>query len=463
MATPRPITFLSDYGYEDEFAGICRAVISQIAPGAPLIDLTHGVARQNVRQGAIALANALPSCPPGVHLAVVDPGVGSDRRAVAVAAVEGRFLVGPDNGLLSRAIDRLGGALDAVELSRSPFRLEPVSATFHGRDLFAPVAAHLSLGARLEEAGKAIDPASLTALELPVPKISENEVVAHAIHQDSYGNVTLDLDAAMLADGPIRPGDALEVRAPDGRFQATWARTFADVGPSDVLLFEDSSGTLALAVNGGSAAGLLDPGPRPRGHAAASEVTVELGRPHRHHRRIDSTNELAKQLAMAGAPAGLVVTADEQSAGRGRRGNAWFAPAGSCLLYSALVRPFAADRSPLLPLAVPIAVCETAEALAPVRCQVKWPNDVWIDEQQGVRRTRRGPPGRGLGRRRGGPQRRHHGGRVPARAARQGDLAAAHGGRGWAPARWSAERETLARGAQRAPRPLGSKPARMMC
>jgi S-adenosylmethionine hydrolase len=184
--------------------------------------------------------------------------VGSERRAVAVAAAEGRFLVGPDNGLLSRALDRLGGALDAVELSRSPFRLEPVSATFHGRDLFAPVAAHLSLGARLEEAGEPIDPSSLTTLDLPAPKISEDEVVAHAIHTDSYGNVTLDLDASMLADGPIRPGDALEVRAPDGRFQATWARTFADVGESDVLLFEDSSGTLALAVSGGNAAGLLD-------------------------------------------------------------------------------------------------------------------------------------------------------------------------------------------------------------
>ena len=195
MATPRPITFLSDYGYEDEFAGVCRAVISQIAPGAPLIDLTHGIARQDVRQGAIALANALPSCPPGVHLAVVDPGVGSARRAVAVAAAEGRFLVGPDNGLLSRALDRLGGALDAVELSSSPFRLEPVSATFHGRDLFAPVAAHLSLGARLEEAGEPIDPSSLVTLDLPAPRIAEGEVVAHAIHEDGYGNVTLDLDA----------------------------------------------------------------------------------------------------------------------------------------------------------------------------------------------------------------------------------------------------------------------------
>jgi S-adenosylmethionine hydrolase len=261
VATPRPITFLSDYGYEDEFAGVCRAVISQIAPGAPLIDLTHGIARQNVRQGAIALGNAIASCPPGVHLAVVDPGVGSDRRAVAVAAAEGRILVGPDNGLLSRALDRVGGALEAVELSKSPFRLEPVSATFHGRDLFAPVAAHLSLGARLDEAGEAIDPSSLATLELPTPQIGEGEVVAHAIHEDGYGNVTLDLDAGMLADGPLRPGSALEIRAPDGTFEGTWARTFADVGPSDVLLFEDSSGSLALAVSGGSAAGLMNLSP----------------------------------------------------------------------------------------------------------------------------------------------------------------------------------------------------------
>jgi len=261
VAQPRPITFLSDYGYEDEFAGVCRAVIAQIAPGAPVLDLSHGIARQDVRQGAIVLANALPSCPPGVHLAVVDPGVGSSRRAVAVAAAEGRLLVGPDNGLLGPALHRLGGALDAVELSRSPFRLEPVSATFHGRDLFAPVAAHLSLGARLEEAGESIDPASLQTLDLPTPEIGTDEVLAHALHVDGYGNVILDLDAAMLADGPLRPGEPLEVRAPDGRFEAVWAQTFADVSSGEVLLFQDSSGALALAVGGGSAAGLLDLAP----------------------------------------------------------------------------------------------------------------------------------------------------------------------------------------------------------
>lgn len=109
---------------------------------------------------------------------------------------------------------------------------------------------------------------------------------------------------------------------------------------------------------------------------------MDLGRPHRHFRRTDSTNERAKELAKAGAPGGLVVTAAEQTAGRGRRGTAWFAPAGSCLLYSALLRPLALERARLLPLAVPIAVCEAAEAVAPVRCRVKWPNDVWIEERK---------------------------------------------------------------------------------
>jgi BirA family transcriptional regulator, biotin operon repressor / biotin---[acetyl-CoA-carboxylase] ligase len=107
-----------------------------------------------------------------------------------------------------------------------------------------------------------------------------------------------------------------------------------------------------------------------------------FGHPHRHFSRTDSTNERAKELALADAPGGLVVTADEQTAGRGRRGNEWFAPAGSCLLYSALLRPFAVDDGSLLPLAVPVAVCEAAESVAPVRCQVKWPNDVWVDERK---------------------------------------------------------------------------------
>ena len=207
MAEGLPITFLSDYGEEDEFAGVCRAVIRQIAPDAPLIDLTHGIGRHGIRHGALALANALPFCPPGVHLAVVDPGVGGPRRAVAVTTMEeGRFLVGPDNGLLAPAIERFGGAARAIDLAGSPFRLEPVSATFHGRDLFAPVAAHLAIGARLDEAGEKFDPVELTGLELPTPRSSHGKVVAHALYADRYGNVALDLDPRTLRPAGLAAG-----------------------------------------------------------------------------------------------------------------------------------------------------------------------------------------------------------------------------------------------------------------
>ena len=259
MAEGLPITLLSDYGEEDEFAGVCRAVITQIAPDAPLIDLTHGIGRQGIRHGALALANALPFCPPGIHLAVVDPGVGTARRAVAVTTMEeGRFLVGPDNGVLWPAIERFGGAARAIDLSRSPFRLEPVSSTFHGRDIFAPVAAHLALGARLDEAGEKFEPAELQQLELPEPAIAEGEVHAHALYADRFGNVALDLDAGQAQQGGLAPGGRIGLRAPDGTFEAAWAATFADAAPGDLLLYEDSSRRLAIASNGGSAAGLLN-------------------------------------------------------------------------------------------------------------------------------------------------------------------------------------------------------------
>ena len=259
MAEGLPITFLSDYGEDDEFAGVCRAVIRQIAPDAPLIDLTHGIGRQGIRHGALALANALPFCPPGVHLAVVDPGVGTDRRPVAVTTMdEGRFLVGPDNGLLWPSIERFGGAARAIDLSGSPFRLEPVSSTFHGRDLFAPVAAHLALGARLDEVGTKFEPSELATLELPRPEVEPGRALAHALLADRFGNVTLDLDRGRAHEASLVPGGQVEVKAPDGGFRATWAATFAEVSRGELLLYEDSSGRMSLAVNGGSAAGLLD-------------------------------------------------------------------------------------------------------------------------------------------------------------------------------------------------------------
>ena len=207
VAEGLPITFLSDYGDEDEFAGVCRAVIRQIAPDAPLIDLTHGIGRQGISHGALALANALPYAPPGVHVAVVDPGVGTARRPVVVTTMqEGRFLVGPDNGLLAPAIERFGGPSRAIDISRSPYRLEPVSKTFHGRDLFAPVAAHIALGARLDEAGEKFDPAELTGLELPAAELRDGKLHAHVLYSDRYGNAVLDARAADADRAGLTPG-----------------------------------------------------------------------------------------------------------------------------------------------------------------------------------------------------------------------------------------------------------------
>jgi S-adenosylmethionine hydrolase len=240
-----PVTFLTDYGLQDEFVGVCHGVIARIAPDARVIDLTHGIARHDVRSGALALRRALSYMPAGVHLAVVDPGVGGPRRGVALRSGD-RLLVGPDNGLLLPAADALGGVAEAVDLADSPWCLQPVSATFHGRDVFAPVAAHLAAGEPLAGAGEPLDPASLVALTLPVARREGDALVAHAVAFDAYGNVLLDAHSADV------PADATVGGRP-----AIRGRTFGDVEPGGLLLYEDSSGALALAVNGGSARDVL--------------------------------------------------------------------------------------------------------------------------------------------------------------------------------------------------------------
>ena len=251
----RPITFLSDYGYEDEFAGVCRAVIARIAPDALLVDLSHGIERHAIERGAAVLANALPYTPAGVHLAVVDPGVGSLRRALAVrTATEDRVLVGPDNGLLWPAIEQLGGAVEAVDASLSRFRLEPISATFHGRDVFAPVAAHLARGASLADAGEAIDAGSLVRLAVPEPVIQADRVLAHVVSLDRFGNAALDLADRHLPETGLRLGRKLTIEARGAAHDAVFTLTFADVPDGGLILYENSNGSLAVAVNRGDAA-----------------------------------------------------------------------------------------------------------------------------------------------------------------------------------------------------------------
>ena len=263
---PRPITFLSDYGTSDEFAGVCRAVIARIAPGAQVIDISHGIARHDVGHGAAVLANALGYAPAGVHLAVVDPGVGTARRPVAAAAAGGeRHFVGPDNGLLSLALERFGGAGEAVDISASPVRLEPVSPTFHGRDLFAPVAAHLALGEPLAGLGEPIDPATLQTVDRSGPEIEPGRrLEAEVGHVDAFGNLSLIATAADADDAGLEVGNRLRVRGPRRSDEAIYALTFADADLGEMVLLVDSAYSLALAVNRGDASRQLDlePGDR---------------------------------------------------------------------------------------------------------------------------------------------------------------------------------------------------------
>lgn len=250
-----PITFLSDYGRADDFVGVCHAVMARIAPDVRVVDLTHDVPRHDLRTGALMLRRALPFAPVGVHLAVVDPEVGGGRRAVALrCGEEDRLLVGPDNGLLLPAAERFGGVVEAVDIGESDHRLRPVSATFHGRDLFAPVAAHLAAGAPLAEAGQPLDPAELVALELPAARVEGEEVVAHVLALDRFGNLTLDAEHDQLAGTGLRLGHQAVVSIDGEEHDALHARTFADVQAGELLLYEDAYRTLALAVNRGSAA-----------------------------------------------------------------------------------------------------------------------------------------------------------------------------------------------------------------
>jgi len=252
------VSLLTDYGHEDEFVGVCHAVIRGIAPDVPIVDITHGIPRYGVRQGAIVLRNSLPYAPVGVHVAIVDPQVGTERRGVAVRTGDGRLLVGPDNGLLSLAWGVCGGVVEAVDISRSPHRLEPVSATFHGRDIFAPVAARLAAGAELAEAGQHVEPDELQVLALPQPEVSEGMVVAHVLLVDRFGNASLDVGHEDLAGSALTLGKPVEIEVEGGeRFIATFAQTFADVRPGDVILYEDAYRMLAIAVNRGDAASAL--------------------------------------------------------------------------------------------------------------------------------------------------------------------------------------------------------------
>ncbi len=265
MAGPL-VSFLSDYGQHDEFAGVCHGVIAKRCPEARIIDVTHGIPRHDIRAGAIALRSAVRYLPAAVHLAVVDPGVGLEpRRGVALATtIPGRLLVGPDNGLLWLAAQELGGVREAIDIGRSPERLEPVAPTFHGRDLFAPVAAALACGKARGEVGEQVDPETLVQLELPRAHARAGALCAHVLAIDHFGNLTLDATVEQLAELGLALSATLEIERGDPGGDpggdpalARVGHTFGDVAPGELVLHEDSRGMLALAANQGSAAELL--------------------------------------------------------------------------------------------------------------------------------------------------------------------------------------------------------------
>jgi len=205
------VTFLTDFGLADDFVGTCHGVMKRIAPEIEIIDITHGIEPQGVLQGALVLANTLPYLPEGVHLAVVDPGVGGERRSVVLRGGDGRLYVGPDNGLLIPAVEKLGGIEAAHELTNRGYALEPVSPTFHGRDVFSPAAAHLARGVALEELGPAIEPGSLARLELPQPEVTDHRIRACCLYVDRFGNMQLNLTRKHLERLGIEPGRQLEL------------------------------------------------------------------------------------------------------------------------------------------------------------------------------------------------------------------------------------------------------------
>jgi S-adenosyl-L-methionine hydrolase (adenosine-forming) len=270
------MSFLTDYGLEDGFVAACHGVSARIAPAARLIDITHLVPPGDVRRGAAVLAQTVGYLPPAVHVAVVDPGVGTVRRAIAVKAGQS-ILVGPDNGLLSWAVAALGGADEAVQLTNGELWLHPVSATFHGRDIFMPVAAHLAAGTELAEAGDVIAPADLVSLPAPTSRMHDGEAEGEVMSVDRFGNVQLSIPAADAGLLGIGIGSALVVRCGRRQLTVPYLDTFAAGAPGEIVAFTDSAGLISLAINAGDAAQQL--GLPPGAHVRLSQAHPVQARP----------------------------------------------------------------------------------------------------------------------------------------------------------------------------------------
>jgi S-adenosylmethionine hydrolase len=252
----RPITFLTDFGL-DTAPATCRGVIWSICPDARINDLTHTARQFAVRDAAFLLWSSLPYQPVGVHLAVVDPGVGTPRRPIALRTGRGDHLVGPDNGLLLPAAEQLGGIQAAHVLENRDLWRPSVSHTFHGRDIFAPVAAHLANGVPIEDVGRPVEPAALVQLRFPEAHRDSDALRTSVLFVDAFGNCRLagsSDDLAAIA-GRLDPGERFTVGVGARHEELPWHPTFGAVAAGDALLYEDADyDGLAIAVNQGSAA-----------------------------------------------------------------------------------------------------------------------------------------------------------------------------------------------------------------
>ena len=251
------VTFLSDYGLEDEFVGVCHGVMLRIAPTINVVHVHHNILRQDIRHGAIVLQQSVRYLPDSVHLAVVDPSVGSGRRAIVVESGWGEIFVGPDNGLVIPAAKDAGGVKRAFEITDKRFMLTPVSRTFQGRDVFAPAAAHVANGVDPSAMGPEIPPADLVQLEIPDAWVHDDHLHAEILQVDRFGNLQLNFGSSLLEELQLLGNGNLEVRLEGHRLNVPMGATFADVPAGQFILVEDSYRHLSLAINKGDAAAHL--------------------------------------------------------------------------------------------------------------------------------------------------------------------------------------------------------------
>ena len=257
MGKRQIVTFLSDYGLEDEFVGVCHGVMLRIAPTIKIVDVHHNILRQDIRHGAIVLQQSVRYLPDSVHLAVVDPSVGSGRRAVALETAWGEVFVGPDNGVLIPAAKDCGGIIRATEITDRRFMLTPVSKTFQGRDVFAPAAAHAAAGVEPSEMGPSIEPSELVDLEIPNAWVHDDHLHGEVLQVDRFGNLQLNVGRSQLEELQLIGNGRIEVRLEGHRLQVPLGATFADVDSGRFILIEDSYRQLSLAINKGDAAAHL--------------------------------------------------------------------------------------------------------------------------------------------------------------------------------------------------------------